>query len=47
MPTGDLAVFLGTKVYRGQNCVQSWAEFGVGNLVELLNAVRNRYWILV
>jgi hypothetical protein len=40
--TGDLALVLGTKVYQGQNCVQAWAEFSAGNLVELLNAVRNR-----
>jgi len=40
--TGDLALSLGAKVYRGQNCVQAWAEFGTGNLVELANAVRNR-----
>ena len=40
--TGDLAVLLGTDVYEGQNCAQAWAEFASGNLVELLNAVRNR-----
>jgi hypothetical protein len=40
--TGDLAVMLGTRVYQGQNCVQVWAEFGAGHLVELLNSVRNR-----
>jgi hypothetical protein len=40
--TGDLAVHLGTKVYRGQNCVQAWAEFGVGALLDVLNTVRNR-----
>ena len=40
--TGDLAVRLGTKVYQGQNCVQVWAEFGAGALVEVLNTVRNR-----
>ena len=39
--TGDLALVLGTKVYQMQNCVQAWAEFGTGSLVELLNAVRN------
>lgn len=42
VPTGDLAVVLGTNVYDGQNCLQAWAEFGAGNLLELLNAVRNR-----
>jgi len=40
--TGDLAVALGTNVYQNQNCIQAWAEFSVGNLIELLNAVRNR-----
>lgn len=40
--TADLAVALGTKVYQYQNCVQAWAEFGAGNLIELLNTVRNR-----
>jgi hypothetical protein len=40
--TGDLALVLGTRVYQAQNCVQAWAEFGTGHLVELLNAVRNR-----
>ena len=42
VPTGDLNVVLGMNVYEGQNCLQAWAEFGKGNLVELLNAVRNR-----
>ena len=40
--TGDLAVVLGTEVYQGQNCVQAWGEVGVAQLVEILNAVRNR-----
>ena len=40
--TGDLAVHLGRTVYQGQNCLEAWAEFGTGNLVELLNSVRNR-----
>ncbi len=40
--TGDLAVALGTNVYEYQNCIQAWAEFSVGNLIELLNTVRNR-----
>ncbi len=40
--TGDLAVFLGSNVYKYQNCLEAWAEFGIGNLEELLNAVRNR-----
>lgn len=40
--TGDLAFFLGDKVYQDQHCVQSWGEVSTGRLVELLNAVRNR-----
>jgi len=40
--SGDLAVVLGTNVYQHQNCMQAWAEFSVSNLVELLNAVRNK-----
>ncbi len=40
--TGDLAVRLGRNVYRGQNCLQAWAEYPVTHLVEVLNAVRNR-----
>ena len=40
--TGDLAVSLGGNVYENMNCLQCWAEFSVGNLVELLNTVRNR-----
>jgi len=40
--TGDLVVLLGAKVYRGLNCIQVRAEFGIGNLLELLNSVRNR-----
>lgn len=40
--TGDLALILGTKVYQHYNCIQAWAEFGAGALVEVLNAVRNR-----
>ncbi len=40
--TGDLALILGTKVYQHQNCIQAWAVLGKGNLVELLNSVRNR-----
>jgi hypothetical protein len=42
VPTGDLAVVLGSNVYDGQNCLQALAEFGAGHLLELLNAVRNR-----
>lgn len=40
--TGDLSLILGGDVYQGQNCVKVWAEFGAGNVVEVLNAVRNR-----
>ena len=40
--TGDLAVALGTNVYQYQNCIHAWAEFSVGNLIEILNTVRNR-----
>jgi hypothetical protein len=40
--TGDLALVLGQKVYRHQNCIQAWAEFSTNHLHELLNSVRNR-----
>ena len=40
--TGNLALTLGTNVYQNMNCLQCWAEFGIGNLIELLNAVQNR-----
>lgn len=40
--TGDLALVLGQNVYEHQNCVQAWAEFPAGQLVEVTNAVRNR-----
>lgn len=40
--TGNLALSLGMNVYKGQNCVQAWAEFGRAHLVEVTNAVRNR-----
>jgi len=40
--TGDLALILGTKVYQHYNCIQAWAEFGRGALIEVLNTVRNR-----
>lgn len=39
---GDLALALGMNVYQRMNCVQAWAEFGAGALVEVTNAVRNR-----
>jgi len=38
----DLSVLLGMGVYEGSNCIQAWGEFGVGCVVEALNAVRNR-----
>jgi hypothetical protein len=40
--TSDLALALGTNVYQGQDCLQAWAEFGATNIIEVLNAVRNR-----
>jgi hypothetical protein len=40
--TQDLALILGTKVYRDLNCIQAWAEYSTVNLIELLNSVRNR-----
>jgi len=42
VPTGDLALLLGTNVYNGQNCLEVWAEFGASHLIEVLNNVRNR-----
>jgi hypothetical protein len=40
--TGDLAVALGRRVYAYQSCVQAWAEVSVVQILEILNAVRNR-----
>jgi hypothetical protein len=40
--TGDLALILESEVYQYQNCLQAWAVFGTGHLVELINSVRNR-----
>ena len=40
--TGDLALLLGGEVYEHHNCVQAWGEFSAGQVVELLNSVRNR-----
>lgn len=40
--TGDLAVLLGTTVYKHYSCLEAWAESSRGHLVELLNSVRNR-----
>lgn len=39
--TGDLSLTLG-NVYEDCSCLQAWAQFGTGHLVELLNSVRNR-----
>lgn len=39
---GDLSVVLGTRVYKGYNCVETWSEFESSRVVEVLNAVRNR-----
>lgn len=40
--TGDLALFLGTTVYSGFNCLEAWGQFGMGQFYEVTNAVRNR-----
>jgi hypothetical protein len=40
--TSDLSLVLGDTVYEHYNCIQAWAEFGTGQLYELLNTVRNR-----
>lgn len=40
--TGDLAVKLGTNVYEYLNCLECWGQFSTNELVELLNAVRNK-----
>lgn len=41
--TGSLADTLGRTVSLGHyRIIRTWAEFGKGNLIELLNAVRNR-----
>ena len=42
LTTGGLASVLGRNVYSGMTCVECWAEFSVGDCIELLNAVRNR-----
>ena len=42
LTTGGLASVLGGNVYSGMTCVECWAEFGIGDCTELLNAVRNR-----
>lgn len=40
--TGDLAAILGMSIYQNQNCFQAWGEIGKGELIEVLNSVRNR-----
>ncbi|MDE0427894.1 MAG: hypothetical protein OXN25_23805 [Candidatus Poribacteria bacterium] len=42
LTTGGLASTLGKSVYPSMTCVECWAEFSVGDCIELLNAVRNR-----
>ena len=39
---GDLTVFINSDIHEYQNCLDAWAEFPIGHLVEILNAVRNR-----
>jgi hypothetical protein len=39
--TGDLSLTL-DNVHEGYSCLQAWAQFRTGHLVELLNSVRNR-----
>jgi hypothetical protein len=42
LPSEELAVHVGEKVYTGLKCLHVNAVVGVGNLQEVLNAVRNR-----
>ena len=42
LTTEGLTSVLGRNVYSGMTCVECWAEFSVGDCIELLNAVRNR-----
>lgn len=42
VPTGDLMLALGQSVYHGHSCLAAWGEFGRGQLVEVVNNVRNR-----
>ena len=42
LTTGGLASVLGGNVYSGMTCVECWAEFSIGDCIELLNVVRNR-----
>lgn len=39
---GNLAMVIGTRLYTSQNCIHAWAQFGTGELVGVLNSVRNR-----
>ncbi|MCP4549174.1 MAG: hypothetical protein GY835_22195 [bacterium] len=38
----DIAPYLGTSIYDGQNCLQVWGEFSIGQFAEVLSSVRNR-----
>jgi AbiTii len=40
--TAELARFLGQGVYAHYNCLECWAIMPAGNLVEILNSVRNK-----
>ena len=42
LTTGDLKVILGSRVYDSMNCLEVWAEFGAGQIVEVTNSVRNK-----
>jgi hypothetical protein len=41
LSTGNLAVVLGDKVFRGQSCIHAWADYSTINLQEVINTVRN------
>ncbi len=40
--TGDLNAVLGNKVFRGYHCMEVWAEVQMSEILEIINAVRNR-----
>ena len=42
IPFDNLAALLGEQVYEDQNCYAAWGELDAGQLVEVLNTVRNR-----
>ena len=42
LTTRGLASVLGGNVYPRMTCVECWAEFSIGDCIELINAVRNR-----